>query len=105
MQGIFKKILKDEWSDSVGKPDIVIADPPRQGMAPKVVERIMNLAPPHIIYVSCKPATQARDLAILKEKYEVVAIQPVDMFPPYGPCGERGRFLRMKTGDNHENSP
>ncbi len=79
--GDMKEILRSEVAANEGKPDFVIADPPRQGMDPKVVLRILELAPEHIIYVSCKPSTQARDVALLSEQYDVKRIQPVDMFP------------------------
>ena len=62
-------------------PDVMIIDPPRSGMHPDVVKQIMQLAPERISYISCNPATQARDLALLKEIYEVKRVQPVDMFP------------------------
>ena len=79
--GDMKRILSDELINREGQPDVIITDPPRQGMDPKVVSRILKLAPKHIIYVSCKPATQARDMSLLAEKYDLVSIQPVDMFP------------------------
>ena len=65
----------------MGKPDVMIVDPPRAGMHEDVVNVILNAAPLRIVYVSCNPATQARDLALLDAKYEVTAVQPVDMFP------------------------
>ncbi|MDE6793791.1 MAG: 23S rRNA (uracil-5-)-methyltransferase RumA, partial [Muribaculaceae bacterium] len=64
-----------------GKPDIMIVDPPRAGMHEDVVNVILNAEPDVIVYVSCNPATQARDLALLDKKYTVEAVQPVDMFP------------------------
>ncbi|MFK7922121.1 MAG: 23S rRNA (uracil(1939)-C(5))-methyltransferase RlmD [Bacteroidia bacterium] len=79
--GDMKKILTDELVDREGKPDLIIADPPRAGMDPKVVTQILKVAPEYIIYVSCKPATQARDLQLMAEQYELLKIQPVDMFP------------------------
>ena len=63
------------------KPNVLVTDPPRDGMHQKVVEQILKLAPPKIVYVSCNSATQARDLALMKEHYDVVKILPVDMFP------------------------
>jgi 23S rRNA (uracil1939-C5)-methyltransferase len=60
---------------------VVITDPPRAGMHPDVVNRLMEIEAPKIVYVSCNAATQARDLLVLKEKYDVAKIQPVDMFP------------------------
>ena len=65
----------------IPKPDIVVLDPPRAGLHPKVLETLLSLAPRQIIYVSCKPSTQARDLATLLERYRIERIQPVDMFP------------------------
>jgi 23S rRNA (uracil1939-C5)-methyltransferase len=79
--GDMKEMLNKEFTDQNGLPDIIITDPPRDGMHPKVVENILTIAPKKIIYVSCNSATQARDLALMQEKYEVLAIQPVDMFP------------------------
>jgi len=63
------------------KPDVIITDPPRAGMHPDVVARLMEIEAKKIVYVSCNPATQARDLLVLKEKYDIEKIQPVDMFP------------------------
>ena len=79
--GDMKKILTDELLEREGSPNVIIADPPRQGMDPKVVQQILKIAPDHLIYVSCKPATQARDLHLMQEDYEVVSMQAVDMFP------------------------
>ena len=79
--GDMKKVLSPELLDKEGKPNLVITDPSRVGMDPKVVDRLMEMSPPYIVYVSCKPATQARDIALMKEKYKVLSIQPVDMFP------------------------
>ena len=64
-----------------GRPDVLITDPPRAGMHPDVTQTILRAHPRRIVYVSCNPATQARDLADLDTAYEVVAVQPVDMFP------------------------
>lgn len=77
MQGLLPQILAnlDE------KPEVLITDPPREGMHPKVVQRIIEASPDRIVYVSCNPATQARDLASLQEQYEVMVTQPVDLFP------------------------
>ena len=63
------------------KPDVIITDPPREGMHKKVISQIMNVKPEKIVYISCNSATQARDIAILKELYDIEFIQPVDMFP------------------------
>lgn len=75
------KICNDDFFADHGRPDVVITDPPRAGMHPKLVEKLLEMAAPVIVYVSCNPATQARDLNLLGEKYEVTKIQPVDMFP------------------------
>ena len=75
------KVLDDLFIDTHGKPDVIITDPPRAGMHPKVVELLNRIEAKRIVYVSCNPATQSRDVEILMEKYEVKAIQPVDMFP------------------------
>jgi 23S rRNA (uracil1939-C5)-methyltransferase len=74
-------ICDDAFFNDHGRPDVVITDPPRAGMHEKLVLKLLDIAAPTIVYVSCNPATQARDLAILNEKYEVTKIQPVDMFP------------------------
>ena len=79
--GDMKDVLSDEFVALNGKPDVIILDPPRAGVDERVLEVIMRAAPERIVYVSCNPATQARDLAILDSMYEVVAVQPVDMFP------------------------
>jgi 23S rRNA (uracil1939-C5)-methyltransferase len=79
--GDMKDILNEEFISRHAKPDVVITDPPRAGMDEKVVQMLLRLEAPTIVYVSCNPATQARDLAWLGEKYEVEKVQPVDMFP------------------------
>ncbi len=79
--GDMKDILTDEFIAEHGRPDVIITDPPRAGMHPDVVKTIMNAAPQRIVYVSCNPATQARDLQVLDQNYRVAAVQPVDMFP------------------------
>ena len=79
--GDVKDILTTEFSEKHGKPDVVITDPPRSGMHPKVVDMLLQLEAPKIVYVSCKPSTQARDLQLLSEKYDVLKVQAVDMFP------------------------
>jgi 23S rRNA (uracil1939-C5)-methyltransferase len=79
--GDMKDILTMAFIDAHGKPDVVITDPPRAGMHTDVVERLLEMEAEKIVYVSCNAATQARDLALLKEKYEVSRIRPVDMFP------------------------
>ena len=80
-EGDVIEICGEEFFAEHGKPDVVITDPPRAGMHEKLVRKLLDIAAPHIVYVSCNPATQARDLAILDEKYIVTKIQPVDMFP------------------------
>ena len=79
--GDVKNILTAEFAEKHGKPDLVITDPPRAGMHGDVVKMFLQLEAPKIVYVSCNPATQARDLFLLSEKYELLKIQPVDMFP------------------------
>lgn len=79
--GDMKDILTNDFIAVHGRPDVIITDPPRAGMHPDVVNVILNAAPKRIVYVSCNPATQARDLQSLDVKYKVVAVQPVDMFP------------------------
>ena len=79
--GDMRKILTDDFIRGHGRPDIIITDPPRAGMHPDVVNVILGAAPNRIVYVSCNPATQARDLALLDADYLVEAVQPVDMFP------------------------
>jgi 23S rRNA (uracil1939-C5)-methyltransferase len=75
------KICDTEFFKAHGKPDVIITDPPRAGMHEKLVHKLLEMEAPIIVYVSCNPATQARDLSLLKEKYTVTKIQPVDMFP------------------------
>jgi len=79
--GDMKKAFNEEFVTRHGRPDVVITDPPRDGMHPKVVKHLTELKAPQILYISCNPATQARDLELLQEHYEIVSIQPVDMFP------------------------
>lgn len=79
--GDMKNILNDELVSKHGKPDVIITDPPRDGMHPDVVAKINSLLPERIVYVSCNPATQARDIALLAANYNVVKVQAVDMFP------------------------
>ena len=75
------KVCDDAFFETHGKPDVIITDPPRAGMHEKLVHKLLEMEAPTIIYVSCNPATQARDLALLHAKYTVTKIQPVDMFP------------------------
>lgn len=79
--GDMKDILTDGFIAAHGRPDVIITDPPRAGMHEDVVKVILNAAPQRIVYVSCNPATQARDLAMLCVDYDITAVQPVDMFP------------------------
>jgi 23S rRNA (uracil1939-C5)-methyltransferase len=79
--GDMKDILTDEFIAEYGRPDVIITDPPRAGMHPDVVKTILNAAPDRIVYVSCNPATQARDLQAMDADYKVAEVQPVDMFP------------------------
>ena len=79
--GDMAKIFTDEFIAANGRPDFIVTDPPRAGMAEKVVEQLLKIRARKIVYVSCNPATQARDLQLLSQAYEVKAVQPVDMFP------------------------
>lgn len=79
--GDMKDVLNDELMAKHGRPDVIITDPPRAGMHPDVVQKILDVAPEKVVYVSCNPATQARDIALMTDKYEVTRVQPVDMFP------------------------
>lgn len=79
--GDMKDIFSDAFIRENGKPDVIITDPPRAGMHSNVVEQILRIAPKRIVYVSCNPATQARDVDLLARSYKVICIQPVDMFP------------------------
>lgn len=79
--GDIKNLLDDSFLSKHGRPDTVITDPPRAGMHEDVCKMLLRTEPKKIVYVSCNPATQARDLKILSEKYEITAVQPVDMFP------------------------
>ncbi len=79
--GDMKLVLDKNFVQQNGQPDVIITDPPRAGMHTDVIETILKISPVKIVYVSCNPATQARDLALLDEAYKVVRVQPVDMFP------------------------
>lgn len=79
--GDMKEVLTDEFIEKEGHPDVIITDPPRAGMHEDVIKVILNAAPQKIVYVSCNPSTQVRDINLLKEKYVLKKIQPVDMFP------------------------
>ena len=79
--GDMKEIFTDKFISENGNPDIIITDPPRDGMHKKVVEQILKIEPKRVVYVSCNSATQARDISLMDKKYKVTHIQPVDMFP------------------------
>lgn len=79
--GDMKNVFNDDFISTHGHPDIIITDPPRDGMHKDVVEQILKIAPKKVVYVSCNSATQARDLALMDEKYKVTRVRPVDMFP------------------------
>lgn len=79
--GDMKRVLDNDFVARNGRPDVIILDPPRAGVDEPVIDVILRAAPQRIVYVSCNPATQARDLALLSAKYNVTAVQPVDMFP------------------------
>lgn len=79
--GDMKAVLTDDFVDRHGHPDVIIVDPPRDGMHPDVVGVLLRTRAPKVVYVSCNPATQARDLALLDEAYSVTSVRPVDMFP------------------------
>jgi 23S rRNA (uracil1939-C5)-methyltransferase len=79
--GDMKVVFNEAFIAQNGKPDVIITDPPRDGMHKDVIEQIMKIAPEKIVYVSCNSATQARDLAMMDEKYKVTRVRPVDMFP------------------------
>ena len=79
--GDVAEVCTDEFFKAHGRPDVIITDPPRAGMHEKLVSQILRMEAPLVVYVSCNPATQARDLNLLSEKYDVTAVKPVDMFP------------------------
>ena len=79
--GDMHKVLTDSFIEENGRPDVVVTDPPRAGMHEKVVHQILKIAPEKVVYVSCNPATQARDLAMMASAYTIEKVQPVDMFP------------------------
>jgi len=79
--GDMRKVFNEEFIATHGKPQVVITDPPREGMHPAVVQQLIDLGADRIVYVSCNSATQARDIGLLDEKYKVIKVQPVDMFP------------------------
>ncbi len=79
--GDMKNVFNEEFINTHGHPDVIITDPPRDGMHKDVVQMILDVAPKRVVYVSCNSATQARDLALMDEKYKVIKVRPVDMFP------------------------
>ncbi len=79
--GDVSKIVDEAFFEKHGKPDVIITDPPRAGMTEKLIQQLLQIEAPKVVYVSCNPATQARDLALLDAKYSVEKVQPVDMFP------------------------
>jgi 23S rRNA (uracil1939-C5)-methyltransferase len=79
--GDMKVVFNEKFIGQHGQPDVIITDPPRDGMHKDVVDKILKIAPQKIVYVSCNSATQARDLALMDEKYKVTRVRPVDMFP------------------------
>ena len=79
--GDVTEICDDTFFETHGRPDLIVSDPPRAGMSEKLIVKLLEIAAEKIIYVSCNPATQARDLNLLSEKYQISAVQPVDMFP------------------------
>lgn len=99
--GDMKDVLSADFIAAHGRPDVVITDPPRAGMHPDVIAVLLRAAPQRIVYVSCNPATQARDLALITAagQYEIVAVQPVDMFP-HTPHVENVVLLERKTEES-----
>jgi len=79
--GDMKNIFTNEFINEHGHPDVIITDPPRDGMHKKVIEQILEIEPKRIVYISCNSSTQARDISIMKEKYDILEIQTIDMFP------------------------
>lgn len=79
--GDVSDIVNEAFFEKHGRPDIIITDPPRAGMHTKLIQQLLTIAAPKVVYVSCNPATQARDLQLLDEKYKIARLQPVDMFP------------------------
>ena len=79
--GDMKNVFNQEFIETHGHPDVIITDPPRDGMHKDVVKQILNIAPEKVVYVSCNSATQARDLALMKDQYKITKVQAVDMFP------------------------
>jgi 23S rRNA (uracil1939-C5)-methyltransferase len=95
--GDMREVLNAEFIAEHGRPDVLITDPPRAGMHEDVIDRILEAAPPRIVYVSCDPATQARDIKMLSFKYSLVKAQPIDMFPHTSHV-ENVALLELKQG-------
>lgn len=100
--GDMKNVLTSDFIAAHGRPDVMIVDPPRAGMHEDVVKVILDAAPRRIVYVSCNPATQARDLALLHEKYDIDAVQPVDMFPHTQHVENVVRLVRRQSEQSAE---
>ena len=79
--GDVTEICDNTFFETHGRPDLIVSDPPRAGMSEKLVSKLLEISAEKIVYVSCNPATQARDLHLLSEKYQISAVQPIDMFP------------------------
>jgi 23S rRNA (uracil1939-C5)-methyltransferase len=94
--GDMRETLNQEFVEQHGNPDTLIVDPPREGMHPSVVQTLLDLKPERWVYISCNSATQARDLALMSDMYEVERFQPVDMFP-HTHHVENVALLRKKT--------
>jgi 23S rRNA (uracil1939-C5)-methyltransferase len=94
--GDMVKVLIDEFVAIHGNADVIITDPPRSGMHPRVVDQLLKIMPERIVYVSCNPATQARDIALMAHKYTVKEVQPVDMFPHTHHVENIALLLRQK---------
>ena len=98
--GDVKDMLTEDFAQKHGQPDVLITDPPRAGMHPKVIDILKKLAVPKMVYVSCNPATQARDLNLLKDLYSVEKVRPVDMFPHTHHI-ESVALLKLRSNDPH----
>ena len=79
--GDMRKVLTEQFMEDNGRPDVIITDPPRAGMHEDVVKTILSASAEKIVYISCNPSTQARDILLLSQEYDVASVQPVDMFP------------------------
>ena len=98
--GDMRRIFTPEFVERHGQPDVIVVDPPREGMHPAVVSELARIAAPKLVYVSCNPSTQARDIQMLSEAYEVVSVQGVDMFPQTFHV-ESVVLLHAKSPENH----